>query len=197
MNNELELFVKSYYDIVDAFYDNQRRFLASIKESGIDWWKCESHNKEINNYYYQIRRFISESKIDWIRLLWSNDSELRRVTLMLIIDGVCDFSNNKIVLEKLIKVSVEGNDVEKVLARDTLSSRGWLSEHGQLVKNVFDRYYLEKEDYFLYKDMGDFLEKIGFNDLLRLHVEKGLQAKDEEIVELAHEYAQDSVYRLG
>jgi hypothetical protein len=115
------------------------------------------------------------------------DSEHRRVSLKLIKDGLLDFSLSDLFIEKLINTSINGNDEEKKLSRNIIISRGWLLTRNELVGNIISDFYKKDLDYYLYKDIGEFLYVIKNNALLNAHIKLGMRSQDKDIVELANE----------
>jgi hypothetical protein len=120
-------------------------------------------------------------------MLCSTDSEHRRVSLKLIKDGLLDFSLSDLFIEKLINTSINGNDEEKKLSRNIIISRGWLLTRNELVGNIISDFYKKDLDYYLYKDIGEFLYVIKNNALLNAHIKLGMRSQDKDIVELANE----------
>lgn len=120
-------------------------------------------------------------------LLCSTDSEHRRVSLKLIKDGLLDFSLSDLFVKKLINISIIGNDEEKKLSRNIIISRGWLLTRNELVGNIISDFYKKDLDYYLYKDIGEFLYVIKNNALLNAHIKLGMRSQDKDIVELANE----------
>ena len=128
-------------------------------------------------------------------LLCSTDSEHRRVSLKLIKDGLLDFSLSDLFIEKLINTSINGNDEEKKLSRNIIISRGWLLTRNELVGNIISDFYKKDLDYYLYKDIGEFLYIIKNNTLLNMHVKLGVHSQDKDIVEWANELKMNLVGR--
>ncbi|GEM_PF-3826771 len=57
-----------------------------------------------------------------------------------------------------------------------------------MIKVIISDFHSQELDYYLYKDIGDFLVLINANDLLTLHINIGMVNFDEEVVELAEQY---------
>lgn len=67
----------------------------------------------LNGYYYRVRNLLSEYDPDLIVLLYSDDAEIRRISLKVIKDGLVDLSSSNMAIEKLIYISIVGNEEEK------------------------------------------------------------------------------------
>lgn len=190
--------IEGYFKIEEVFNNSKRSFLASIKQDGANWEAYKGHENSINKYYYSVRNLIKAYKVSWIELLESESSEARRAALNLIKDGFCDLSSENHLLKKLINISIVGNDEEKTLARDIITLRGWVKNKISLVREEIDYINSNKVHYFydgdttanycLYKDIGETLLLSGCLDLLRLHINQGLQDKDAEVVSLANDF---------
>ena len=113
--------------------------------------------------------------------------------MKLIKDGLLDFSLSNLFIEKLINISVIGNDEEKKLSRNIIISRGWLLTRHELVGNIISNFYKKDLDYYLYKDIGEFLYVIKNNVLLNLHIKLGMHSQDKDIIELANELKKNLV----
>ena len=183
MNN----FIKKFIAIEDSFNEGTRNFIESVQCNEITWSKYELQEIVLNQYYYHVRSLLLEYEPDLMFLLCSNDSEYRRVSLKLIKDGLLDFSSSDLYLEKLINISIIGNDEEKILSRNIIISRGWLLARHELVEDTISNFYKNGLDYYLYKDIGEFLYLIRNNALLNMHVTLGIHSQDKDIVELANE----------
>ncbi|EFI6789611.1 hypothetical protein OZ488_000002 [Escherichia coli] len=191
MNN----FIKKFIAIEDSFNEGTRNFIESVQCNEITWSKYELQEIVLNQYYYHVRSLLLEYEPDLMFLLCSNDSEYRRVSLKLIKDGLLDFSSSDLYLEKLINISIIGNDEEKILSRNIIISRGWLLARHELVEDTISNFYKNGLDYYLYKDIGEFLYLIRNNALLNMHVTLGIHSQDKEIVELANELKMNLVGR--
>lgn len=191
MNN----LIKKFIAIEDFFNEGTRNFIESVQCNGITWSKYELQEIALNQYYYNVRSLLLEYEPDLMFLLCSNDSEHRRVSLKLIKDGLLDFSLSDLFLEKLINISIIGNDEEKNLSRNIIISRGWLLTRHELVEDIISNFYKNGLDYYLYKDIGEFLYGIRNNALLNMHVTLGIHSQDKDIVELANELKMNLVGR--
>lgn len=191
MNN----FIKKFIAIEDSFNEGTRNFIESVQCNEITWSKYELQEIVLNQYYYHVRSLLLEYEPDLMFLLCSNDSEYRRVSLKLIKDGLLDFSSSDLYLEKLINISIIGNDEEKILSRNIIISRGWLLARHELVEDTISNFYKNGLDYYLYKDIGEFLYLIRNNALLNMHVKLGIHSQDKDIVELANELKMNLVGR--
>ena len=191
MNN----FIKKFIAIEDSFNEGTRNFIESVQCNEITWSKYELQEIVLNQYYYHVRSLLLEYEPDLMFLLCSNDSEYRRVSLKLIKDGLLDFSSSDLYLEKLINISIIGNDEEKILSRNIIISRGWLLARHELVEDTISNFYKNGLDYYLYKDIGEFLYLIRNNALLNMHVTIGIHSQDKDIVELANELKMNLVGR--
>ena len=191
MNN----FIKKFIAIEDFFNEGTRNFIELVQCNGIAWSKYELQEIALNQYYYHVRSLLLEYEPDLMFLLCSTDSEYRRVSLKLIKDGLLDFSSSDLFLEKLINISIIGNDEEKKLSRDIIISRGWLLTRHELVEDAISNFYNNGLDYYLYKDIGEFLYIIKNNALLNMHVKLGVHSQDKDIVEWANELKMNLVGR--
>ena len=191
MNN----FIKKFIAIEDSFNEGTRNFIESVQCNEITWSKYELQEIVLNQYYYHVRSLLLEYEPDLMFLLCSNDSEYRRVSLKLIKDGLLDFSSSDLYLEKLINISIIGNDEEKILSRNIIISRGWLLARHELVEDTISNFYKNGLDYYLYKDIGEFLYLIRNNAFLNMHVTLGIHSQDKDIVELANELKMNLVGR--
>lgn len=191
MNN----FIKKFIAIEDSFNEGTRNFIESVQCNEITWSKYELQEIALNQYYYRVRSLLLEYEPDLMFLLCSNDSEYRRVSLKLIKDGLLDFSSSYLYLEKLINISIIGNDEEKILSRNIIISRGWLLARHELVEDIISNFYKNGLDYYLYKDIGEFLYVIRNNALLNIHVTLGIHSQDKDIVALANELKMNLVGR--
>lgn len=191
MNN----FIKKFIAIEDFFNEGTRNFIELVQCNGITWSKYELQEIALNQYYYHVRSLLLEYEPDLMFLLCSTDSEYRRVSLKLIKDSLLDFSSSDLFLEKLINISIIGNDEEKKLSRDIIISRGWLLTRHELVEDAISNFYNNDLDYYLYKDIGEFLYIIKNNALLNMHVKLGVHSQDKDIVEWANELKMNLVGR--
>ena len=191
MNN----FIKKFIAIEDFFNEGTRNFIELVQCNGITWSKYELQEIALNQYYYHVRSLLLEYEPDLMFLLCSTDSEYRRVSLKLIKDGLLDFSSSDLFLEKLINISIIGNDEEKKLSRDIIISRGWLLTRHELVEDAISNFYNNGLDYYLYKDIGEFLYIIKNNAVLNMHVKLGVHSQDKDIVEWANELKMNLVGR--
>ncbi|TGB93265.1 MULTISPECIES: hypothetical protein [unclassified Escherichia] len=191
MNN----FIKKFIAIEDCFNEGTRNFIELVQCNGITWSNYELQEIALNQYYYHVRSLLLEYEPDLMFLLCSNDSEYRRVSLKLIKDGLLDLSSSDLYLEKLINISIIGNDEEKILSRNIIISRGWLLARHELVEDIISSFYKNGLDYYLYKDIGEFLYVIRNNTLLNMHVTLGIHSQDKDIVELANELKMNLVGR--
>ncbi|MFJ5318485.1 hypothetical protein [Pectobacterium versatile] len=180
-------FVKKFIAIEDFLNEETRSFIACVQRNGITWSKYELQEANLNQYYYRVRSLFVEYEPNLISLLCSNDGESRRVSLKLIKDGFFDFSSSDVFIEKLINISIIGNDEEKKLAENIIISRGWISDRDELIEDIISNFYRNELDYYLYKDIGDFLNTINNNLLLDKHIKLGINSQDEDIIELANE----------
>ncbi|QHM70038.1 hypothetical protein [Mixta intestinalis] len=180
-------FVKLFVEIEDFFNERTRDFIESVQHDGINWTKYELQEDILNQYYYRIRVLFIEYDPDLFSLLCSNDGEYRRVSLKLIKDGLLDLSLSDSFIEKLIDISMAGNDEEKKLARNILFSRGWVLGRENLVNKVIGNFYRGGLDYYLYKDIGEFLYNMKNENLLNKHIDLGMHSQDEDIIEFADE----------
>lgn len=191
MNN----FIKKFIAIEDFFNEGTRNFIELVQCNGITWSKYELQEIALNQYYYHVRSLLLEYEPDLMFLLCSTDSEYRRVSLKLIKDSLLDFSSSDLFLEKLINISIIGNDEEKKQSRDIIISRGWLLTRHELVEDAISNFYNNGLDYYLYKDIGEFLYIIKNNALLNMHVKLGVHSQDKDIVEWANELKMNLVGR--
>ncbi|HGE9222233.1 TPA: hypothetical protein ACGBK0_004720, partial [Escherichia coli] len=83
----------------------------------------------------------------------------------------------------------------KILSRNIIISRGWLLARHELVEDTISNFYKNGLDYYLYKDIGEFLYLIRNNALLNMHVTLGIHSQDKDIVELANELKMNLVGR--
>lgn len=173
---------------IEVFYNEEtRNFIDLVQHNGITWSKYELQDTALNQYYYLVRSLILEYDPDLMFMLCSPDSENRKVSLKLIKDGLLDFSLSDLFIEKLINTSINGNDEEKKLSRNIIISRGWLLTRNELVGNIISDFYKKDLDYYLYKDIGEFLYVIKNNALLNAHIKLGMRSQDKDIVELANQ----------
>lgn len=173
---------------IEVFYNEEtRNFIDLVQHNGITWSKYELQETALNQYYYLVRSLILEYDPDLMFMLCSPDSENRKVSLKLIKDGLLDFSLSDLFIEKLINTSINGNDEEKKLSRNIIISRGWLLTRNELVGNIISDFYKKDLDYYLYKDIGEFLYVIKNNALLNAHIKLGMRSQDKDIVELANQ----------
>ncbi|RKO81931.1 hypothetical protein C5E04_03735 [Pectobacterium parmentieri] len=179
--------MKKFTEIENSFNEETRDFIDSARSNGITWPKYELQELTLNQYYYCIRSLLVEYKPDLIYLLCSNDTESRRISLKLIKDGFFDFSSSDLIFEKLIYISMIGNDEEKKLARNIIISRGGISTKNELIKNIIYDFYANNLDYYLYKDIGEFLYVTENESLLDTHIKLGMKSQDEDIIELAND----------
>lgn len=186
-------FIKKFIAIEDFFNEETRNFIESVQRNGITQSKYELQEIALNQYYYLVHSLLLEYEPDLMFLLCSNDSEHRGVSLKLIKDGLLDFSLSNLFIEKLINISVIGNDEEKKLSRNIIISRGWLLTRHELVGNIISNFYKKDLDYYLYKDIGEFLYVIKNNVLLNLHIKLGMHSQDKDIIELANELKKNLV----
>ncbi|MBN3117347.1 hypothetical protein H4F46_20955 [Pectobacterium brasiliense] len=180
-------FVKKFIAIEDFFNEETRSFITFVQRNGITWSKYELQEDNINQYYYRIRSLFVEYEPNLISLLCSNDGESRRVSLKIIKDGLFDFSSSDIFIEELISISIIGNDEEKKLARNIIISREWISARYDLIENIISDFYRNELDYYLYKDISEFLLITKNNILLDKHIKSGINSQDEDIIEFANE----------
>lgn len=179
--------VKKFIAIEDFFNEETRSFIDFVQRNGITWSKYELQEDNINQYYYRIRSLFVEYEPNLISLLCSNDGESRRVSLKIIKDGLFDFSSSDIFIEELISISIIGNDEEKKLARNIIISREWISARYDLIENIISDFYRNELDYYLYKDISEFLLITKNNILLDKHIKSGINSQDEDIIEFANE----------
>ncbi|MEZ2601836.1 hypothetical protein [Kluyvera intermedia] len=185
MNDFLEKFI----DIENDINKETRFFIQSVQRKGITWAKYESQEMILNGYYYRVRNLLSEYDPDLIVLLYSDDAEIRRISLKVIKDGLVDLSSSNMAIEKLIYISIVGNEEEKRLAKDIIVFREWFVRCEQLTEKIVSKLYHQNIDYYLYKDIGEFLLITKNIPLLISHIKIGMNSKDEEIFELASEYS--------
>lgn len=183
----MEDLIKKFIAIEDFYNEETLNFIDSVQHNGITWSKYELQETALNQYYYLVRSLILEYDPDLMFLLSSTDNEHRRVSLKLIKDGLLDFSLSDLFIEKLINISIIGNDEEKKMSRNIIILRGWLLTRHELVGNIISDFYKKDLDYYLYKDIGEFLCVIKNNALLNTHIKLGMRSQDKDIVELANE----------
>ncbi|EFA4954126.1 hypothetical protein C2D30_23490, partial [Escherichia coli] len=71
----------------------------------------------------------------------------------------------------------------------------WLLTRHELVEDAISNFYNNGLDYYLYKDIGEFLYIIKNNALLNMHVKLGVHSQDKDIVEWANELKMNLVGR--
>lgn len=122
-------FLEEFYKIENLLHD-KARFTVDLFQSGVSVWNSlDEYEKILNRYHYNVRLFILSYNPDLSVLLKDNDSEIRRVALKLIWDGLIDLSNDELLIKILISLSITGNDEERKLAQVILINRGWLERH--------------------------------------------------------------------
>ncbi|HFW5039863.1 TPA: hypothetical protein ACIBU5_004576, partial [Salmonella enterica subsp. enterica serovar Wangata] len=119
-------FLEEFYKIENLLHD-KARFTVDLFQNGVSVWNSlDEYEKILNRYHYNVRLFILSYNPDLSVLLKDNDSEIRRVALKLIWDGLIDLSNDELLIKILISLSITGNDEERKLAQVILINRGWL-----------------------------------------------------------------------
>ncbi|APY71914.1 hypothetical protein J9S84_000331 [Salmonella enterica] len=182
-------FLEEFYKIENLLHD-KARFTVDLFQSGVSVWNSlDEYEKILNRYHYNVRLFILSYNPDLSVLLKDNDSEIRRVALKLIWDGLIDLSNDELLIKILISLSITGNDEERKLAQVILINRGWLERHEKILLTIVERLYGEGLDYYLFKDMGEFFYNIKNINLLMAHIEKGKNIQDDEINELIADFS--------
>ncbi|EAU8089303.1 hypothetical protein AVE96_25205, partial [Salmonella enterica subsp. enterica serovar Weltevreden] len=122
-------FLEEFYKIENLLHD-KARFTVDLFQNGVSVWNSlDEYEKILNRYHYNVRLFILSYNPDLSVLLKDNDSEIRRVALKLIWDGLIDLSNDELLIKILISLSITGNDEERKLAQVILINRGWLERH--------------------------------------------------------------------
>ncbi|ECF2928356.1 hypothetical protein E2H49_25005 [Salmonella enterica subsp. enterica serovar Weltevreden] len=182
-------FLEEFYKIENLLHD-KARFTVDLFQNGVSVWNSlDEYEKILNRYHYNVRLFILSYNPDLSVLLKDNDSEIRRVALKLIWDGLIDLSNDELLIKILISLSITGNDEERKLAQVILINRGWLERHEKILLAIVERLYGEGFDYYLFKDMGEFFYNIKNINLLMAHIEKGKNIQDDEINELIADFS--------
>ncbi|EAY4121052.1 hypothetical protein FGX71_24990, partial [Salmonella enterica] len=126
-------FLEEFYKIENLLHD-KARFTVDLFQNGVSVWNSlDEYEKILNRYHYNVRLFILSYNPDLSVLLKDNDSEIRRVALKLIWDGLIDLSNDELLIKILISLSITGNDEERKLAQVILINRGWLERHEKIL----------------------------------------------------------------
>lgn len=182
MNN----FIDDFFEIENELNEKARFLIAKSHQDGLTWPMYEKHEKDLNNYFYRVKKIISSQDFDFYTLLRSKDAEVRMVALKLIKDGLLDVSS--CVMKELIMISIAGNDEEKLLAFSLISLRNWLEDYVEIIQEVVSELYNEPFDYYLFESIANFLYTLKDKEMFIKHVRMGLENKDEDILELANEY---------
>ncbi|WP_256859799.1 hypothetical protein [Salmonella enterica] len=184
-------FLDEFYKIETLLHERARLEVNSFQGEASAWNILEEYEIVLNRYHYNVQLFILKYNPNFLILLKSNDSKIRRVALKLIWDGLMDLSEDKLLIEKLVSLSIIGNDEERKLAQVILINRGWLIKHEKTLSMFIGGLYAKGLDYYLFKDMGEFFYNINNIDLLRTHIEKGKGLQDEEINELIADFSKN------
>lgn len=184
-------FLDEFYKIETLLHERARLEVNSFQGETSAWNILEEYEIVLNRYHYNVQLFILKYNPNFSILLKSNDSKIRRVALKLIWDGLMDLSEDKLLIEKLVSLSIIGNDEERKLAQVILINRGWLIKHEKTLSMFIGGLYAKGLDYYLFKDMGEFFYNINNIDLLRTHIEKGKGLQDEEINELIADFSKN------
>lgn len=184
-------FLDEFYKIETLLHERARLEVNSFQGEASAWNILEEYEIVLNRYHYNVQLFILKYNPNFSILLKSNDSKIRRVALKLIWDGLMDLSEDKLLIEKLVSLSIIGNDEERKLAQVILINRGWLIKHEKTLSKFIGGLYAKGLDYYLFKDMGEFFYNINNIDLLRTHIEKGKGLQDEEINELIADFSKN------
>ncbi|MDF9621096.1 hypothetical protein P5705_25925 [Pseudomonas entomophila] len=180
-------FMTAFSAIEDSFNEKVRGFVESVQHSGLSWSNYELHERVTNQYGYDVRSLYLQYEPDLMEMLRSDSSEDRRVSLKVARDGLLDFSCSDSFVEKIINISIDGNEEEMLLARGILASRGWTSGRDELVGRIVSGFCSDGVDYYTYKNVGEFLCVVGSKSLLEAHIKLGEGSQDEDIVELAND----------
>ncbi|ECJ2543265.1 TPA: hypothetical protein N3A35_004447 [Salmonella enterica subsp. salamae serovar 16:m,t:e,n,x] len=184
-------FLDEFYKIETLLHERARLEVNLFQGEASAWNILEEYEVVLNRYHYNVQLFILKYNPNFSILLKSNDSKIRRVALKLIWDGLMDLSEDKLLIEKLVSLSIIGNDEERKLAQVILINRGWLIKHEKTLSMFIGGLYAKGLDYYLFKDMGEFFYNINNIDLLRTHIEKGKGLQDEEINELIADFSKN------
>ncbi|EDT2963579.1 hypothetical protein EL09_24130 [Salmonella enterica subsp. enterica] len=182
-------FLDEFYKIEALLHERARFEVNSFQGEASVWNTLEEYEIVLNRYHYNVQLFILKYNPNFSILLKSNDSKIRRVALKLIWDGLMDLSEDKLLIEMLISLSIIGNDEERKLAQVILINREWLIKHEKTLSMFIGGLYAKGLDYYLFKDMGEFFYNINNMVLLRMHIEKGKELQDEEINELIADFS--------
>lgn len=182
-------FLDEFYKIETLLHERARFEVNSFQGEASAWNILEDYEVVLNRYHYNIQLFILKYNPNFSILLKSNDSKIRRVALKLIWDGLMDLSEDKLLIEVLISLSIIGNDEERKLAQVILINREWLIKHEKTLSMSIGNLYAKGLGYYLFKDMGEFFYNINNMVLLRMHIEKGKELQDEEINELIADFS--------
>lgn len=181
-------FLEDFFSIEGILNRKTRDFLLTVQQEGISWPLYENQEMVINEYHYNVQRLIIKYHPDWELLICSDDAETRLVTLKVVRDGFLDLSSSAKFVKNLIYSFIIGNEDEKKVAKDLILHRGWLIHYTEMIKVIISDFHSQELDYYLYKDIGDFLVLINAHDLLTRHINIGMVNFDEEVVELAEQY---------
>lgn len=184
----MNIICDEYFKIESKLNDSIRDFFDLVSEKGINWTVYLHHEKMVNKYYKGVNVIIKSYNINWMDMITSNDSIVRLVSLKLIRDGFKDISESMDVMNQLILLAMKGNDEEKLIARNITASENEVKKIDDNKINEIINPMWNNMDYYLYKDIGDFLVLIKNNNLLAEHVKKGIKSLDEDIIELANEF---------
>ncbi|MBS5774952.1 MAG: hypothetical protein KHW84_18170 [Enterobacter cloacae] len=179
-------FIDDFFEAENALNENTRFLINESHQNGLSWPMYEKHEKDLNNYFYKVKKMLSSRDIDFYTLLRSKDAEVRMVAIKLIKDGLLDVSSS--VMKALFMISIAGNDEEKLLAFSLISLRNWLQDYEGIMQEVLSELYNEPTDYYLFESIAKFLFILKGKKMLIKHVQMGLASKDEDILELANEY---------
>lgn len=184
----MNIICDEYFKIESKLNDSIRDFFDLVSEKGINWTVYLHHEKMVNKYYKGVNVIIKSYNINWKDMITSNDSIVRLVSLKLIRDGFKDIYESMDVMNQLILLAMKGNDEEKLIARNITASENEVRKIDDNKINEIINPMWNNMDYYLYKDIGDFLILIKNNNLLAEHVKKGIKSLDEDIIELANEF---------
>ncbi len=179
-----------YYEIENQINEKRRYFIYGMEKGVLTWKDYEQHERNINKYHGQIQDILHFYKPNLLSLVNNQDSEIRRVALKLTRNGFPWLTQNNLFITALLKLAILGNDDERYEAQEILIIRDWLKNRWSLIKSVIQELYSENLDYFLYKDIGDFICTIKNKELLIAHIDKGKFIQDSEANELIEEYSE-------
>ncbi|HDT0722405.1 TPA: hypothetical protein QIB97_003528, partial [Proteus mirabilis] len=153
----MNIICDEYFKIESKLNDSIRDFFDLVSEKGINWTVYLHHEKMVNKYYKGVNVIIKSYNINWKDMITSNDSIVRLVSLKLIRDGFKDIYESMDVMNQLILLAMKGNDEEKLIARNITASENEVRKIDDNKINEIINPMWNNMDYYLYKDIGDFL----------------------------------------